>query len=147
MIDHGYKTKGKQELLDFLKNHSDKHFTVEEVIKELAINGKKVSRSSVYRQISRMYENGDVRRFESHDKNNFVYQYANVSHDCEAHYHLKCTKCGKLLHIECSTMNEMKKHIYKDHGFIIGGNSIINGICRECNLKNQNNIEEDKIDC
>lgn len=139
----GYETHGKKVISDFLKNHSDRHFTVEEIINGIESEGENTSRSSVYRLISKMYKNGELRRFESHGKSNFVYQYVVKTNKCDAHCHLKCTECGKLIHLECDKMNDVKKHILSSHGFVIGGDSIISGICDEC-IKNNGETESKK---
>ena len=143
---HQYETSGKKAVMGFLKEHSDSHFTVEEIIEGLLSEGKKASRSSVYRQISRMYSSGEVRRFESHEKNNFVYQFAFHSNNCEMHYHLKCTECGKLIHMECEKMNDLKNHILTEHGFSIGGEAIINGVCCECSSKAADRTKETDLE-
>lgn len=132
---HKYNTNGKTALIDYMKEHADRHFTVEEIISGISSEGNKASRSSVYRQVAMLLEAGEIRRFETHGKSSFVYQYANKSHDCSLHYHLKCTECGKLIHMECEKMNDLKMHILREHGFTIGGAAVINGICLECSKK------------
>ena len=48
-----------------------------------------------------------------------------------------CVKCGKILHLDCEFMKEISEHIQKDHGFSLQcKNSILYGICRECQVKN-----------
>lgn len=130
-----YKTDSKRELTDFLARHSHRHFTVEEIITEMKKEGLEPSKSTVYRLVSRLTGEGVLKRFESGDKSSFVYQYAPFEHECEMHFHLKCIKCGKLVHMECEKLSHMKEHILSDHGFLIGGEAMINGICRECNGK------------
>jgi hypothetical protein len=34
--------------------------------------------------------------------------------------------------MECDKLNEVRRHILDDHGFLIGGNSIIYGVCADC---------------
>ena len=49
----------------------------------------------------------------------------------------ECVKCGKILHLDCEFMKEISEHIQKDHGFSLQcKNSILYGICRECQVKN-----------
>ncbi len=138
----GYDTHGKKVIAEFLKNHSDSHFTVDEIIKGIEKEGEKTSRSSVYRQISKMYESGELSRFESPGKSNFVYQYVHKTNECDGHCHLKCIECGKLIHLDCEKMNGIKEHILLDHGFTIGRDSIISGICGDCKSKGGENSEE-----
>lgn len=127
-----YETDAKKAVVDFFKENKDKHFTAEEVVEALCASDVKISKSTVYRRISKLLESGEIRRFESSRADCFVYQYSDLHSGCEMHFHLKCSACGKLIHMDCDKMQEIKKHISEEHGFIIGGEAVINGICAEC---------------
>ena len=126
-----YMTGHKKQILDFLIAHRDRHYTVEEILAALPDGEEKPGKSTVYRQISRLMEDGVIRRFEAAGTDSFVYQYA-VGEDCEHHFHLKCARCGKLIHMECDKLRQVRAHIQKEHGFLIGGSSVIYGICAGC---------------
>lgn len=128
-----YKTNSKASLVDFMERHKERHFTVDEIINEMENEGLVPSKSTVYRLVSKLTRDNTLRRFECADKDCFVYQYAAFPCECEMHFHLKCVKCGKLIHMECEKMSDIKQHIFSDHGFIIGGGAMINGICMDCN--------------
>ena len=104
---------------------------MDEIVKSLSVGDKKPGKSTVYRQIASLLEDGVIRRFEAAGADSFVYQYA-AGVGCEHHFHLKCSRCGNLLHMECDQLREVREHILKDHGFLIGGNSVIYGICAAC---------------
>ncbi|MBR6917452.1 MAG: transcriptional repressor [Clostridia bacterium] len=127
-----YVTGNKSIVKDFFQKNSDSHFSVEAVIRRLEEDGYDIGKSSVYRIVGNLCKSGVIRRFEAPGIDNFVYQYSNFDAGCESHFHLKCTKCGKLVHLECDELQHLKEHIKKEHGFIIGGNGIINGICEGC---------------
>lgn len=126
-----YMTGPKKQILDFLIAHQNRHFTVEEILDALPEGETKPGKSTVYRQISRLLADGVIRRFESADSDSFVYQYA-AGVNCEHHFHLKCARCGKLIHMECDHLQQVKNHIFREHGFLIGGSSVIYGICAAC---------------
>lgn len=126
-----YMTSHKKRILDFLIDHKDRHYTIDEIVRALSVGDKKPGKSTVYRQISSLLEDGVIRRFEAADSDSFVYQYA-VGVGCEHHFHLKCARCGNLLHMECDKLTEVRQHILADHGFLIGGNSVIYGVCAAC---------------
>jgi len=126
-----YMTGHKKQILDFLTVHRDRHYTVEEIVDALSCENPRPGKSTVYRQIAKLWEDGIIRRFESADSASFVYQYA-VGEGCEHHFHLKCARCGKLIHMECEKLQNVREHIRKEHGFLIGGSSVIYGVCAAC---------------
>ena len=127
-----YNTEQKKQIIDFLKVHRDHHYTVDEITKAVCLD-KSTGKSTVYRQISKLLQSGVIRRFETSGVKSFVYQYADHHDDCNSHYHLKCVKCGRLIHLECSKLDEVRRHILSEHDFIIGfGESIIYGECASC---------------
>ena len=127
-----YKTPGKQQLVDFLYENRDRDFTVEQIVDGLSGKDGAPGKSTVYRLVSKLLESGEIRRFEHPSSSSFVYQYSEHTPDCEHHFHLKCVKCGRLIHMDCEKMTAVKAHILKEHDFIIGGELVINGICVAC---------------
>ena len=126
-----YMTSQKKQILDFLMQNRSRHFTVEEILDALSTGDKKPGKSTVYRQISALLSDGVIRRFEAADQSSFVYQYA-AGIDCDHHFHLKCSRCGTLMHMECPQLDDVRSHIRREHGFLIGGNAVIYGICARC---------------
>ena len=127
-----YNTAGKQQIVAFLSKHREHDFTIEQIVDGLSASDDAPGKSTVYRIIGRLLESGEIRRFESKQNSNFVYQYVERTPECEHHFHLKCVKCGRLMHMDCEKMADVKEHILKEHGFIIGGEQVINGICSSC---------------
>ena len=132
-------TAQKKQIIAFLKLHSDHHYTVDEITKAVSTD-RGAGKSTVYRQISKLMQSGVIRRFETPGVKSFVYQYANHHDNCDSHYHLKCVKCGRLIHLECSKLDEVRAHIISEHDFIIGcGESVIYGQCTACANEGKNN--------
>lgn len=133
-----YQTEGRRRLLSFLLDHPDRQYTVDEIrdaLDETAAakgNTARAGKSSLYRQLSQLCEDGTVRKFRSDTQSSFVYQL--MSHtDCQHHFHLKCLACGKLVHLECGLSEELLEHIGKDHHFRVdSGRSILYGFCEGC---------------
>ena len=128
-----YMTGAKKQLLDFFAENKDRHYTVEEIVTALSHTERHPGKSTVYRQVSKLCEDGVIRRFEAAGEDSFVYQYA-VGVGCEHHFHLKCANCGVLMHMECEELDNVREHIFKHHGFLIGGASVIYGVCAECSV-------------
>ena len=130
-----YKTPGRQRLLEFLENHPDRQFTADELCDELdsVTDGEnKTRKSTLYRHLSELCEDGTVRKYRSDTQSAYVYQYVGRG-DCARHFHLKCVTCGDLVHLECTVSEELLSHISAHHGFEVdSGRSILYGLCRAC---------------
>ena len=123
-----YKTAGRQRLLGFLEENPDRHFTAEEIADALTESGK----SSVYRQLSGLCRDGAVRKYRSDTQSAYVYQFVGFG-DCQHHFHLKCVRCGKVIHLNCGLSDELIAHVGEEHGFGIDtGRSILYGYCADC---------------
>lgn len=128
----GYKTKQAEILLRFFIENAGSHFTASEIETHLAVNGEKLGKSTVYRRLDRLVEEGLVRRFVADDAKSCCYQYAGNA-ECKNHFHLKCYRCGELLHVECDYLDRMQEHIFEHHGFTVDREKItLCGVCEKC---------------
>lgn len=127
-----YKTKQGEILLHFLQENAASHFTASEIEMKLKNSGEKLGKATVYRRLDRLVEEGLVRRFVADDAKSCCYQYAGDEH-CKEHFHLKCYKCGELLHVECDYLDKMQAHIFEHHGFTVDREKItLCGVCEKC---------------
>jgi len=133
-----YKTEGKTRLITFFSQHPDTQYTVDELCAALseaypdAYNGAKECKSSLYRRLSVLLEEGTVRKFRDDKQSAYVYQYVACG-ACSHHFHLKCLSCGKLEHLDCVISDQLLAHISADHHFCVDrGRSILYGLCADC---------------
>ena len=135
-----YKTEGKTRLVNYFSQHPDTQYTVDELHAALSgaypdvyqNQGKGCGKSSLYRQLSLLLEEGTVRKFRDDTQAAYVYQYVACG-ACSHHFHLKCLNCGKLEHLDCVLSDQLLSHIRTDHNFIIDrGRSILYGLCAAC---------------
>ena len=127
-----YNTKQREVLLRFFTDNSDRHFTAGEIEAGLAERGEKLGKATVYRRLERLVDEGLVRRFVSDDSRVSCYQFAG-GEECKNHYHLKCLRCGELLHVECAYLDEMSEHVSEHHGFKVDVQKItLCGVCEKC---------------
>ena len=127
-----YNTRQKRELLRFLKERSMQHFSVDDVVFEMQDKGEKVGRSTVYRYLELLAEQGAVRKYQSVQG---VTQYQHVADAarCDDHFHMMCSKCGELFHVDCRLMGTLSKHLMEDHGFMLDPReTILVGLCEKC---------------
>ena len=85
-----YATEQKKILIDFLREHRESAFSVEEIVTELQrTDGEKVpATSTVYRLITKLVEEGAVKRFVRGHSRQFLYQIVEDEH-CRSHLHLR----------------------------------------------------------
>ncbi len=128
-MDHNtYNTKQRDEIVDFFSRHRGGCFTAKELIHSGEIS---VGEATVYRTLSKLAKQGVLKRYTG-DGAGASYQY-NESEECSSHFHLKCSRCQKLIHMDCSFMADMKSHIEASHNFTVDiGKTVIYGICSDC---------------
>lgn len=127
MSDNTYKTKQRDEIVEFFNSHRGKCYSAKELIKSGEVSS---GEATIYRTLSKLANQGVLKKFT--DGEAACYQ-LNESEECSRHFHLKCGKCGKLIHMDCDFMAEMSRHIEQSHGFFVDiGKTVIYGLCGEC---------------
>ncbi|MDL2206687.1 transcriptional repressor [Eubacteriales bacterium OttesenSCG-928-N13] len=127
-----YNTKQKSRILDYLMAHEQQRLTVDDVAQRLMEQGDSVGKTTVYRHLESLSEQGAVHKYVS-ASGAICYQYMADTSGCEHHSHLVCTDCGGLFHVECDLMHALSGHMKQEHGFELNGEkSILYGRCAEC---------------
>ena len=132
MTRGAYSTRQKRELLKFLEERSLQHFSVDEVVFEMQDRGEKIGRSTVYRYLELLAEQGSVRKYQS-VQGITQYQHVADTSSCDDHFHMMCSRCGNLMHVDCGVMRAMTEHLMKHHGFRLDPReTILVGVCEKC---------------
>ncbi len=127
-----YNTKQRGATEAFLRKHSNRHFTVDSLLAALEDAGVKIGRTTVYRTLERLCNDGKVNKYASTSGEGVCYQYVSDK-ACHGHFHLKCEGCGKLIHLECGRIDELGAHIARDHGFEVNKlKTVFYGVCKDC---------------
>ena len=127
-----YNTRQKRELLRFIKEGGMRHFSVDDVVFELEERGEKVGRTTVYRYLEQLAEQGTVRKYQN-AQGVTQYQHVPDAEACGGHFHMMCARCGNLLHVDCRLMGELAAHLMADHGFELDPReTILVGVCEQC---------------
>ena len=103
-----YSTRQKRELLKFLKEHELENFSVDEVVLRLRERGASVGRSTAYRYLEALAEQGSVRKYAG-AQGITQYQSVSDSDDCSRHFHMLCKRCGTLMHVDCGLMESLSR--------------------------------------
>lgn len=129
--NQGYKTRQRALIEQTLEENGDRHITAEELSERLAQKGFAVGRTTVYRTLERLAEEGKVQKYTAIGES-ACYQYIESNECCE-HFHLKCVSCGKLIHIECNHLAALSEHIAAEHGFQVDMlKTVLYGLCGDC---------------
>ena len=123
-----YKTGQRKVIEEYLINNKDKFVNSDEILEYMKKNNQGVGLTTIYRFLKLLEENNSVRtEVRDHIK---YYQY--ISDECSNHFHLKCKKCGKIIHLHCKEFENASIHIMKEHKFKLDCNTIIYGQCENC---------------
>ncbi|MBE6607085.1 MAG: transcriptional repressor [Ruminococcaceae bacterium] len=129
-----YDTEQRRTLIKILEKNTDKQFSAFDLIDlcEEEYPNIKINTSTVYRLLLRLVKEGKAERSASSDGRQFLYRYI-ANCECSEHIHLKCKKCGQILHLED---DEAEKNLVaameKFHFKVDEAQSLIVGVCEKC---------------
>lgn len=134
MRENKYKTRQRDEILSFFTSHKDQCFTARDICGNVSCG-----EATVFRTIAKLTDEGKLKRFTSGSgRESSYYQLNTCDHDC-GHIHLKCNKCGQLIHTDCKFVGQLLSHFMKEHNFTVdSGKTVIYGLCEGCG-KEENN--------
>jgi len=130
-----YETEQRKLLVALFRADPDRVYTVEEVAEILrgdSEDDKHCSVSTVYRLISRLCDEGVLHKHARDGSRKFYYQYVK-SCECEAHLHLQCEGCGRIIHMDDSTSERMLLEVLERSGFRVdAARALVPGLCSGC---------------
>ena len=129
-----YNTVQRQELIRFLKKHSEKPMTIAEIYSVLSADEDFTdipAQSSIYRLIRDMTDEGIVSRNVKGNSRQFVYQYVGDG-ECRNHLHMKCTKCGQVYHLSEETSRIIVQNVLENDSFSLENDTVLSGKCANC---------------
>lgn len=130
--EKGYKTRQLAAILNFLIQNKDRHVSVYDIANHIKNAGGKIGVTTVYRHIDSLMEDGTVQKYTLEGSGGARYQFVG-DEGCHNHFHLKCERCGKLVHLECGQMEDIYRHVLCDHGFEINSHkTVFYGLCDTC---------------
>lgn len=126
-----YHTAQKTLLIDFLRENADRAFTVEELAAQL--HGEHApGKSTLYRLLPQLVEQGEVKRFTKEGSRKALFQAVGCEHH-QTHLHLKCTDCGKLLHLDDDASTLVLRNVLRNSHFAVDEKqTVLFGKCGTC---------------
>lgn len=122
-----YITNHKKSIINIFECNKNEALSANSIAQMVDGN---INRATVYRQINSLVKDGVIRKTYNPNTKSYEYQF---SDDCSNHFHLTCSKCGKIIHLKCSEVEGFVTHIVSKHGFKIDYSlTQISGLCKEC---------------
>ena len=132
-----YNSKGKNEVIMYLKAHNEHRLTVAEILEGLNEEGISINRSTIYRNLDKLVESGDILAFKGTDNESAFYQYSGEYKECHEHLHLQCNSCGKIFHLEHKFVDDFIAKLRKDCKVELDvSKTMLVGTCEKCLNKN-----------
>ncbi len=129
-----YVTEQKKILKKILEESCDSAYTVEELMEKLRdrCGDSAPGKSTVYRLITHLVEDGTVKKFSEDGSRGWSYQIVMGEH-CDCHLHLKCMDCGRLIHLDESVSDELLDRVRTISDFSVNEEAtVLFGRCGEC---------------
>lgn len=134
--DEGYKLTTQRKIIyDVFINHNDKHLSPEEVYEFVRDEHPEIGLATVYRTLQ-LFE--DIKFLNRLNFNDGCSRYELTEEDSEGHhYHIVCTKCGKITEIDDLDISDIQKIMKNDNEHKVEEYSIkFFGVCEDCLAKN-----------
>lgn len=130
-----YKTEQKRELINFLTKNSHRSFTIDEMCRGMTADANCISppgKSTVYRLIPKLLDDNIIKQFNNGASCKTTYQLVG-GQECREHIHLKCTKCGRILHTGHSFTKQLSNSLRNTEAFQISiDDTVLFGLCKDC---------------
>ena len=130
-----YQTIQKKELLQFLEKHSERAYTIDEMVSAMETDpacSTCPGKSTIYRLLPSLVEAGTVHRFSRGSGRKASYQIVG-GQSCHSHIHMKCTGCGRLLHMSDDASIALAEEIARKNRFAVDlARTLLYGTCEGC---------------
>ena len=104
----GYNTKTRQLILDYLINNRQHAVSASNILAHLEEQGAAPNPTTVYRYLDKLAGEQRVMKYVADKGEKAVFQYVDEGRHCREHLHLKCVRCGRIYHLDCHFMDEVR---------------------------------------
>ena len=115
----GYNTKTRQLILDYLIRNRQHAVSASNILEHLEAEGASPNPTTVYRYLDKLAGEQRVMKYVADKGEKAVFQYVDEGRHCREHLHLKCVRCGRIYHLDCHFMDEVRAHLMAEHGFTL----------------------------
>ncbi len=127
--DAGLKTTlPRLRILTVLEEGEGRHYTAEDVYKELLDAGEEIAFATVYRVLTQ-FENAGLVLRHNFEGGRSVFELDDGHH----HDHMVCAKCNVVTEFFDSVIEERQRAVANDHGFKLDDHALyLYGLCANC---------------
>ena len=133
-VRNQYNTRQRSRLLEYMQAVPGEHFTAKDVCDYFQACGAPIGVATVYRQLERLVEEGLVNKYIIDANSPACFEYVDRQATCgEECFHCKCEKCGKLIHLHCEELVQIRSHLKEEHHFTLDPlRTVFYGLCEDC---------------
>lgn len=132
-MKRSYKTKAREEIITYIKDHSEQRFTAKEIFEAVCAQANGINRTTVYRNLDRLCDAGELLKFRESNQDAWYYQYSSQHEHCDEHMHAQCSICGRIFHLDEPFVEDFADRIRAEYGIDVDrSKTIIIGKCNEC---------------
>lgn len=129
-----YQTEQRRQVTEYLAAHSDKYQTVDEIYNALKNAGSSIGRTTVYRTLEHLSDEGSVAKVIG-TRGGSAYYKTLDGHE-ENQGQLLCLECGRAFSLDCSMLESFSQHVHEHHGFVVDEqHTVLCGTCKDCQKK------------
>lgn len=131
-------TRSKALILQCFEALDGKHATAEELFDMLKAKNTPVAKSTLYRFLSQLEQDGLVKKYFAGENSSACYQFVDKHSECHEHFHLLCRQCGEITHFENPSLEKLIKSLDNANDFSIDiKDSPFYGTCKTCMRKDK----------
>ncbi len=123
-----YRTRQRELVASYLTKNSDSYHSVDDVWSGICFGGSGIGRSTVYRCLESMVEDGSALKATSPGGEA---RYRLAMDDAVGQ--LVCLECGRALPLDCHMVADFSTHVLEHHAFSIDpARTVLYGHCDAC---------------
>lgn len=106
------------------------HPTADQVYEAVHLQHPSISKATVYRTLNRLSDEGELLKVKINNGAD------HFDHQTFPHYHIRCTKCGRVDDVMVPVLGTIEKEAAAGSGYVITGHSLqFDGVCPACQAK------------
>lgn len=126
-----YRTEQRQLVTSCLDANADRYQTVDEIFGALRGQGSNIGRTTVYRTLERLSQEGTVSKVVGAPGTSAFYRRVRPGDSEQGQ--LLCLECGRVFPLDCSMLSSFADHVLAHHGFELDSRrTVLCGICADC---------------